>query len=325
MTPAQPPPAQPPPAPRLPRAAASARALLRAARRDRVAAACSILLALVVLVAVFAALIAPHSPTEVNLASAYLGPSLEHPLGTDASGRDILSRVIFGARSSLLGPLGVIALALALGVSIALAAAWFGGWVDTGLSAVIDVLFSFPGLLLAIIAVAVFGVGLTAPMLAIGIAYTPIMARIVRSSALRERELPYIAAATVLGLPARRIVWRHLLPNVWPLIVAQTTVMFGYATIDLAAISFLGLGQQPPSSDWGLMVAEGRPAILAGHSAEALYPGIALVLVVLCVMVLGRRLGDRGDREYGGRRGDRDDQEYEGRPEDQDDQELARP
>jgi peptide/nickel transport system permease protein len=271
------------------------RALLHAVSRSRLTAACVVFLALVVLVAVFAPLLAPHSPTEVNLSSAYLGPSLEHPLGTDASGRDILSRVMWGARSSLLGPLGVIALALAFGVSIALAAAWFGGWVDTGISAVIDVLFSFPGLLLAIVAVAVFGVGLLAPALAIGIAYTPIMARIVRSSALRERELPYIAAASVLGLPARRIVWRHLLPGVWPLIVAQVTVMFGYATIDLAAISFLGLGQQPPSSDWGLMVAEGRPAILAGHSAQALYPGIALVLVVLCVMVLGRRLGDRAD------------------------------
>jgi peptide/nickel transport system permease protein len=269
------------------------RALLRAARRDRLAAACLIFLALVALVAVLAPLIAPHSPTEVNLSSAYLGPSPTHPLGTDASGRDIASRVIYGARSSLLGPLGVIALALAFGVSLALAAAWFGGWVDTGLSAAIDVLFSFPGLLLAIVAVAVFGVGLVAPVLALGIAYTPIMARVVRSSALRERELPYIAAATVLGLPARRIVWRHLLPNVWPLIIAQTALMFGYATIDLAAISFLGLGVQPPSADWGLMVAEGRSAILAGQPAEALYPGIALVLVVLCVMVLGRRLGDR--------------------------------
>lgn len=263
--------------------------------RSRVTVLCLAFLILVALVAVFAPLLAPHSPTEVNLSSAFLGPSLEHPLGTDASGRDILSRVMFGARSSLVGPLGVIAVALALGVSIAVTAAWFGGWVNTGLSAVIDVLFSFPGLLLAIVAVAVFGVGLTAPMLAIGIAYVPIMARIVRGGAMRERELPHVAAASVLGLPARRIVWRHVLPGVWPLIVAQTTVMFGYATIDLAAISFLGLGQQPPSSDWGLMVAQGRPAILAGHSAEALYPGIALVLVVLCVMVLGRRLGERED------------------------------
>lgn len=283
------------PAPTRPahRLAGISRTLRRAARRDRVATACIVFLALVVLVAIAAPIIAPHSPTEVNLSNVYQGPSLEHPMGTDASGRDILSRVMWGARSSLLGPLGVIALAIMLGVSIALAAAWWGGWVDTGLSAVVDVLFSFPGIVLAIIAVAVFGVGLAAPVIAIGIAYTPIMARVGRGSAMRERELPYIAAASVLGLPARRIVWRHLLPNVWPLIVAQTAIMFGYATIDLAAISFLGLGQQAPSSNWGLMVAEGRPAILAGHSAQALYPGIALVLVVLSVMLLGRRLGDR--------------------------------
>jgi len=270
---------------------------VRAARRDPVAAACAAVLALVLAMAVFAPVLARDSPTEVNLSAAYLSPSLEHPFGTDSGGRDIYSRVLYGARSTLLGPLGTIALALALGVPLALAAAWFGGWIDTGLSGAIDVLFSFPGLLLAIVAVAVFGPGLLAPILALGIAYTPIMARVVRGGALRERELPYVAAATVLGLPARRIVLRHVLPNVWPLIVAQTTLMFGYATIDLAAISFLGLGVQPPSSNWGLMVAQGRPAILAGHSAEAIYPGVALVLVVVCVMVLGRRLGDRAGRE----------------------------
>ncbi len=266
-------------------------------RRDPLAAVCAAFLALVVAVAVLAPLVAPDSPSEVNLSAAYLSPSLEHPLGTDSAGRDIFSRVVYGARSSLLGPLGTIALALTFGVSLGLAAAWWGGWIDTGLSATIDVLFSFPGLLLAIVAVAVFGAGLLAPILALGIAYTPIMARVVRGGALRERELPFVAAATVLGLPARRIVVRHVLPNIWPLIVAQTTLMFGYATIDLAAISFLGLGVQPPSSDWGLMVAQGRSAILAGHSAEAIYPGIALVAVVLCVMVLGRRLSERNDRE----------------------------
>jgi peptide/nickel transport system permease protein len=269
------------------------RPLLLLARRDPVAAVCAAFLALVVVLAIAAPLLAPDSPSEVNLSSAYRGPSLEHPLGTDSAGRDIFSRVLYGARTSLLGPLGTIALALAFGVPLALAAAWFGGWTDTAASAGIDVLFAFPGLLLAIVAVAVFGAGLLAPILALGIAYTPIMARVVRAGALRERELPFVAAATVLGLPARRIVLRHVLPNVWPLIVAQTTLMFGYATIDLAAISFLGLGVQPPSSDWGLMVAQGRPAILAGHSAEAIYPGIALVAVVVCVMVLGRRLSDR--------------------------------
>jgi peptide/nickel transport system permease protein len=256
---------------------------------------CAAFLALVIAVAVFAPLLAPDSPSEVNLSAAYLSPSISHPLGTDSEGRDILSRVVYGARSTLLGPLGTIALALLIGLPLALWAAWRGGVTDTALSALIDVMFAFPGLLLAIVAVAVFGAGLIAPVLAIGIAYVPIMARVVRGAALRERELPFVAAATVLGLPSRRILTRHVLPGVWPLVVAQTTLMFGYATIDLAAISFLGLGVQPPSSNWGLMVAEGRPAILAGHSAEALYPGIALVLVVVCVMVLGRRLGDRAE------------------------------
>lgn len=269
-----------------------ARALRRAARRDPLATACVVLLVLVVLAAIFAPLLAPYAPDRVNLSTAYFGPSLEHPLGTDASGRDVLSRLLYGARTSLLGPLGVVAISAVAGIALALVAAWLGGFADTTLSAGIDVIFSFPGLLLAIVAAAVFGAGLAAPVIAFGIAYTPIMARLVRGAALRERELPYIAASTVLGLPSRRIVLRHLLPNLWPLILAQLTIEFGYATIDIAAISFLGLGVQPPSSDWGLMVAQGRPAILAGHAGEAIYPGIALVLVVLAVMVLGRRLAD---------------------------------
>lgn len=246
--------------------------------------------------ALFAPLLAPYPPNEVNLSSAHLGISSQHLLGTDASGRDILSRVMFGARTSLLGALGVVGISALAGVALGLVAAWFGRFTDTALSAGIDVLFSLPGLLLAIVAAAVFGAGLGAPVIAFGIAYTPIMARLVRGAARRERELPHVAASTVLGLPSRRIVLRHILPNLWPLIIAQLTIEFGYATIDIAAISFLGLGVQPPTADWGLMVAQGRPAILAGHPGEAIYPGIALVLVVLAVMVLGRRLADRWGR-----------------------------
>jgi len=271
----------------------SLRALARLARRDPIATACVGLLALVALAALFAPLLAPYAPDHVELSSAYLGPSSGHLLGTDASGRDILSRLLFGARTSLLGALGVVAISAVAGVALALVAAWFGGFADTTVSAGIDVLFSVPGLLLAIIAAAVFGAGLAAPVIAFGIAYTPIMARLVRGAAQRERELPHIAASTVLGLSSWRIVLRHVLPNLWPLILAQLTIELGYATIDIAAISFLGLGVQPPTADWGLMVAQGRPAILAGHPAEAIYPGLALVLVVLSVMVLARRLGDR--------------------------------
>jgi peptide/nickel transport system permease protein len=272
------------------RAATSLRALLV---RDPVSAACLTLLALVALAVIAAPLLAPFPPDQVDLSAAYAGPSSVHPLGTDGSGRDILSRLLFGARTSLLGPLAVIALATAVGVSLALAAAWSGGWLDGAISSVLDVLFSFPGLLLAIGAAAVFGTGLAAPVVALGIAYTPYVARVVRSVALRGRRLPYVAAATVAGLPRRQIMARHLLPNLAPLIAAQATLAFGYATIDLAAISFLGLGLQPPSPDWGLSVAQGRLAILDGHPAEALWPGLALVVVVLCVMTVGRRLAGR--------------------------------
>ena len=281
------------PATQVPRRGGRLRAIGRLARRDPPASACVVLLGLVVLAALLAPLLAPYAPDHVDLSSAYLGPSLEHLLGTDAFGRDILSRLLFGARTSLLGALGVVAISAVAGVALALVAAWFGGFADTTISAGIDVLFSFPGLLLAIIAAAVFGAGLGAPVVAFLIPYTPLMARLVRGAAQRERELPHIAASTVLGFSSWRIVLRHLLPNLWPLILAQLTIEFGYATIDIAAISFLGLGVQPPTSDWGLMVAQGRPAILAGHPGEAIYPGIALVLVVLAVMVLGRRLADR--------------------------------
>ncbi|MBS1882531.1 MAG: ABC transporter permease [Actinobacteria bacterium] len=265
------------------------RPVLRTLRREWPVTLAAAFLLVVVLVAIFAPLIAPFPPDHVDLSNVYASPSAEHLLGTDASGRDIFSRLIYGARTSLLGPLGVIALATLIGVCAALVAAWWGGWVDSTISAVIDVLFAFPGLLLAIGASAVFGVGLLAPVVALGIAYTPYVARVVRSLAIRERTLPYVAATTVLGLPRRRILLRHLLPGLTPLILTQATLAFGYATIDLAAISFLGLGVQPPSSDWGLMVAQGRPGILAGHPAEALYPAIALLLVVLSVMVIGRR------------------------------------
>jgi peptide/nickel transport system permease protein len=273
------------------------REVLALAGRDRAVAGCGALLCLVTLAAIAAPLLAPYPPDQVDLSAAYQGPSGAHLLGTDASGRDILSRILFGARTSLLGPAAVITLATAAGVVAAFAAAWWGGWVDRAVSAVLDLLFAFPGMLLAIGAAAVFGTGLVAPVVALGIAYTPYVARVVRSVAAGERQLPYVAAASAAGLPRRRIMARHLLPNLAPLIAVQATLAFGYATIDLAAISFLGLGLQPPSSDWGLMVAQGRLAILDGHPAEALYPGIVLIVVVLSVMVIGRRLAGRTGAE----------------------------
>jgi peptide/nickel transport system permease protein len=242
------------------------------------------------LAGIAAPLIAPYSPSAVDLEHTLAGPSVHHLLGTDNLGRDILSRLIWGARSSLLGPLLVLVIATVAAGVLALAAAWRGGLLDQVVSSAFDVGLSFPGILLAIGAVAVVGVGLTAPVVALGIAYTPYIGRVVRSGALRERKLAYIDALVVQGCSGLKVTLRHVLPNIRPLILAQATLAFAWATIDLAAISFLGLGVQPPSADWGLTVAQGEPQIINHQPAQAIYPGIALVLVVVSVTMLGRRL-----------------------------------
>jgi len=257
---------------------------------DRLAAFCIFVIAASTLIAIAAPLLAPHDPNLVNLSAVNQGPSAQHLLGTDESGRDLLSRMIYGARTSLLGPLLVVILAASAGTGLALLAAWRGGFVDGAVASGIDILFGFPGLLLAVGAVAVFGLGLSAPVIALGIAYTPYIGRTVRAVALRERRLPYVAALQAAGCSGRRIVLGHLLPNLVPVIAAQATIAFAYATIDLAAISFLGLGVQPPTSDWGLMIAQGETAVLAGSPWQAICPGLALVLVVVCVTLLGRRI-----------------------------------
>jgi peptide/nickel transport system permease protein len=268
----------------------ASRSKTRWIRANWVIVACLTVLAVMVLAAVLAPVIAPYNPNTTSLTHIYEGPSSAHLMGTDSVGRDIFSRVLWGARTSLLGPLLVVLIASIAATAIALFAAWVGGWLDQVISGGLDVTFAFPGLLLAIVAVAIFGEGLTAPVIALGIAYTPYIARVIRGAALRERNMPYVEALTVEGISARRIAWRHLLPNLRPLLFAQCTLSFAYATIDLAALSYLGLGVQPPTADWGRMVAEGQQAVLAHHPAEALFPGVALILMILVVFVLGRQL-----------------------------------
>jgi peptide/nickel transport system permease protein len=254
-----------------------------------------VVIVVVALAAIAAPVIAPYSPSTIDLEHVLSGPSPQHLLGTDNLGRDILSRLIWGARSSLLGPLLVTMIATIAATSLALTAAWRGGIVDQLISSAFDVSLSFPGILLAIGAVAVFGVGLTAPVIALGVAYTPYVGRVARGAALRERRLAYVDALVVQGSSGLRTTLRHILPNVGSLILAQATLAFGWATIDLAAISFLGLGEQPPSPDWGLTVSQSEPQILNHQPAQALYPGIALVLVVVSVTMLGRRLAQHSE------------------------------
>lgn len=248
---------------------------------------------LLVLLAIFAPLLAPYSPTETNPLQANQGPNSAHWLGTDPLGRDLLSRLLYGARISLLGASLIVTFATVAGTALAIASVWYGGRFDRMMSRALGVMFAIPGLLVAVLAVAVFSPGLIAPVVALSIAYVPYLARTIRSVALSERNLPYIQACRLLGYSGLRICVRHLLPNISPLIVAQATISFGGALIDLAGVSFLGLGVQPPSSDWGLMISEGFTPMLSGHPSELLFAGFMVIVTVVSVNLLGERLAAR--------------------------------
>ncbi len=241
-------------------------------------------------VAIIGPLIAPFNPTLPNLAMTFVGPTGSHLLGFDFEGRDVLSRLLAGAQSSMLGPLAVVIGALLIGTALAIVAAWRRGLVDSVISSSLDVLFAFPGILLAVLAAAVFGAGLTAASIALAIAYMPYVARVLRGAALKERSQPYVAALEVQGASATSICVRHIIPNIAPLIVAQATIMFGYAMVDLAAISFLGLGVQPPAANWGVMISENQVGIPEGYPLPALAAGVCIVIVVIAFNLLGERL-----------------------------------
>ncbi|MEV0535775.1 ABC transporter permease [Kitasatospora sp. NPDC050463] len=252
-----------------------------------------LVLTLLVLVALLAPVLAPYEPDLIDLGSSLVGTGPDHLLGTDQSGRDILSRLLYGARAGLLGPLLVVGLSTVLGVLLGVVAGWRGGWVDALLSRAMDLVFSFPGLLLAILFVAVTGPGLTAPVTAMAIAYSPYVGRLVRGIAQREKARPYIESYLVQGWSGWTICLRHLLPNIAPTVLAQSAINFGYALMDLAALSFLGFGVQPPTADWGAMINEGQQAVLQGAMLPALAPAGCIVVAVVAFGIVGEGFADR--------------------------------
>lgn len=278
---------------RSPRTRRQPLARLRRLGGSRLQRTCLMLLVLFVLVALLGPWIAPEDPTFGHLGDTLLGPGAEHWLGTDQGGHDTLSALLVGTRTSLAGPLAVVLFSTLLGVAVGLFTAWRGGWTDTAVGRVLDVLFAFPALLLAILAVALFGKGMTAPVIAMAIAYMPYTARLVRGLAVQEKSRPYVAAYRVQGHSALYVTVRRLLPNIAPTLLAQSTVNFGYALLDLAALSFLGLGVQPPTPDWGAMINQGQAAVLQGQPLSAIAPAVAVVLVVVAFNIVGEDLGDR--------------------------------
>ncbi|MFD7901865.1 ABC transporter permease [Kitasatospora sp. NPDC059722] len=265
---------------------------VRAARAP-LYAVCLGFVVLVVLAALLAPWLAPYDPNAVDLSAALAGPAPDHLLGVDAAGRDTLARLLLGARTSLLGPLGVVVFSTVAGVAVGIVAGWRGGWLDSVLSRSTELVFAFPGMLLAILIVSVYGEGLLAPVIALAIAYLPYVSRLTRSLVLAERERPYVSAYTVQGHSAWQICLRHVLPNIAPIVLAQSTINFGYALMDLAGLSFLGLGVPALTPDWGRMVFDGQTAIQHGYPLSAVLPCAFIVLTVVAFNVVGERWADR--------------------------------
>ncbi|HEY6798631.1 MAG TPA: ABC transporter permease [Kineosporiaceae bacterium] len=247
----------------------------------------------VTLLAALAPMVAPGDPNSADLLATFTGPSPAHWLGADATGRDIASRLIYGARTSLIGPAVIVTLSLVVSLPLAMAAAWHGGVIAFLINRVLDIIFSVPGLLLAILTVSLFGPGLWPAVISLAVAYLPYVARLTMAAAEHERRLPYIDALSVQGQSVTRIISFHLLRNLAPVIAGQATITFAYALIDLASLSFLGLAVQAPTADWGVMMSD-RDAVLQGHPGQVIAAGTLVVATVLSLFVLGSRLsGDR--------------------------------
>jgi peptide/nickel transport system permease protein len=268
---------------------------VRSLRRPGITAVAAAILALIVLMAIFAPLIAPHDPDEIDLINSLASPYGNHYLGLDGSGRDIFSRLVYGARTSLAGPAIVVLLSTLIGVPLGLMAGYFGRVVDSVLSRTWDVLLAFPSLFLAILIVATFGRGFFPAVIAISITYIPFLARTVRGLTIVERAKPYVAASRLQGFGAPRILGLHVLPNISGAVTAQVTLNFGYALLDLTALSFIGLGVRPPTSDWGSMMAEGKSTILETVN-PVIWPCLAVIVTVVCVNLVGDAVAARIER-----------------------------
>ena len=241
-------------------------------------------LILIILCCILAPIISPYSPTEQNLDQSLVSPNGEHLLGTDKVGRDLLTRLFYGGRTTLLGALGVVAVSVIIGVPLGLMSGYYGGKADAVIGRVCDVLLAFPSLLLAFIFVAGFGRGLGNAILALGIVYVPMLVRLVRSLTLVEKNKTYVEAAKSIGFSDFNIMFVQIFPNCISTIMVQITLDIAYAILDLAALSFLGLGVQPPTADWGAMLDEGRNFLLQSPLL-ALAPGAAIVVTVVALNI----------------------------------------
>jgi peptide/nickel transport system permease protein len=258
--------------------------------RRPVSAAGLAVVALLVVLAFLGPQLAPYGPNAVDVTRALRPPSAEHWFGTDDLGRDILSRVVLAARVSLEVSLVSVGIALVAGVLLGLLSGYFRGWADTVIMRVVDVVFAFPIMLLAIAIVAVLGPGVTTATVAIGVVYVPVFARVTRASALALREEPYVKASAAIGAGPLRIIRTHVLPNVSAPVIVQTSLSLAFAILSEAALSFLGLGVQPPQPSWGRMLFDGKGFTDAWWMS--VFPGLAIFVTVLAFNLVGDGLRD---------------------------------
>ena len=242
------------------------------------------------IIAIFASILAPYDPYDIDLMSTYQPPSSQHLFGTDNVGRDIFSRILYGSRLAFVITLLVVIIELSISVPLALISSYRGGYFDEIVMRIMDVIISIPSLMRAIVIVALLGPNMRNAILAIGIGYMPMLARLVRSVALSIKEGPYIEACRVLRFSAKRIAFSHILPNIVPVIIVQVSLDLGYALVDMASLSFIGLGVQPPKASWGAMLAVGKDYLL-NSPWMCIFPGIAIALLVLGFNLFGIGLG----------------------------------
>lgn len=270
----------------------------RAFAGNRLAVVAVVVMALFVLIGVFAPLLAPYGPNEQDLAAKFAPPSSAHLFGQDELGRDILSRVMYGARVSLTAGLAAVAFATVVGAIVGLWAGYARGWVDSLLMRVMDTLLAFPSILLAIVVVTILGPGLVNAMLAVGIVNVPLISRVTRSAVITVRERDYVEAVRAAGARHRTVLWSTILPNSLAPLIVQSTLTLATAVLDIAALSFLGLGAQPPTPEWGAMLTDafrsGFGVFINGQHA-LIFPGLAIAASVLAVNLIGDGLRDAFD------------------------------
>lgn len=262
--------------------------------RNRLAGFGALIIAGLLISALLASFVAPYDPIKSNLRERLEGPSTTHLFGTDDLGRDIFSRILYGTRISLKVGLVSVSISTTIGVFLGLFAGYLGGWVDTVVMRLMDVMFAFPAVLLAIAIMAVLGQSTTNVMIAVGIVYIPIFARITRGSVLAVRQQDFIEAARCIGLRDLNIIFKHILPNALDAVIVQVSLATAFAILAEAALSFLGLGTQPPEPSWGSMLSFGREYMLEAPW-WTVFPGLAIFLTVLSLHLIGDGLRDALD------------------------------